>query len=135
MTTVELRTSIVAELNQMSVEMLESVQHYVQRLRRPARTVNRTAATEEVPDIVLSLLGAGTPVSDDDLNARKAIEAMRRQSEQNGNVRLTLDDINNEIQQTRAARRVAGLCSQRLRGIASHAPKNFDYKKELENRF
>ena len=72
MTTVELRTSIVAELNQMSVEMLESVQHYVQRLRRPARTVNRTAATEEVPDIVLSLLGAGTPVSDDDLNARKA---------------------------------------------------------------
>ena len=24
------------------------------------------------PDIVLSLLGAGTPVSDDDLNARKA---------------------------------------------------------------
>ena len=60
---------------------------------------------------------------------------MRRQSEQNGNDRLTLDDINNEIQQTRAARRAAGLCSQRLRGIASHAPKNFDYKKELENRF
>ena len=68
-------------------------------------------------------------------NACKAIEAMRRQSEKNGNDRLTLDDINNEIQQTRAARRVAGLCSQRLRGIASHAPKNFDYKKELENRF
>ena len=60
---------------------------------------------------------------------------MRRQSEKNGNDRLTLDDINNEIQQTRAARRAAGLCSQRLRGIASHAPKNFDYKKELENRF
>ena len=72
MTTVELRTSIVAELNQMSVEMLESVQHYVQRLRRPAQTVNRTAATEEVPDIVLSLLGAGTHVDDNDLNARKA---------------------------------------------------------------
>ncbi len=28
MTTVELRTSIVAELDQMSVEMLESVSHY-----------------------------------------------------------------------------------------------------------
>ena len=39
---------------------------------------------------------------------------MRRQSEQNGNDRLTLDDINNEIQQTRAARRSAGLCSQRM---------------------
>ena len=33
MTTVELRTSIVAELDQMSAEMLESVQHYVKRLR------------------------------------------------------------------------------------------------------
>ena len=72
MTTVELRTSIVAELDQMSVEMLESVQHYVRRLRRHARTGNKTAAKEEVPDIVLSLLGAGTPVADDDLNARKA---------------------------------------------------------------
>ena len=73
MTTVELRTSIVAELDQMSVEMLESVQHYVRHLRRHARTVNKTAAKEEeVPDIVLSLLGAGTRVADDDLNARKA---------------------------------------------------------------
>ena len=47
MTTVELRSSIVADLDQMSVEMLENVQHY-------------------------GLLGAGTPVAADDLNARKA---------------------------------------------------------------
>ena len=47
-------------------------------------------------------------------NACKAIEAMRRQSEKNGNDRLTLDDISNEIQQTRAARRSSGLCSQRM---------------------
>ena len=72
MTTVELRKSILAELDQMSVEMLENVLHYVRRLRRHARTANRTAAKEEIPDIVLSLLGAGTPVTDDDLNARKA---------------------------------------------------------------
>ena len=72
MTTVELRSSIVAELDQMSVEMLESVQHYVRHLRRHARTGNKTAKEEEVPDIVLSLLGAGIPVADDDLNARKA---------------------------------------------------------------
>ena len=72
MTTVELRSSIVADLDQMSVEMLESVQHYVRHLRRHARTGNKTAAKEEVPDIVLSLLGAGTPVADDDLNARNA---------------------------------------------------------------
>ena len=32
----------------------------------------RTAANEAVPDIVLSLLGAGEPVADDDLNAREA---------------------------------------------------------------
>ena len=72
MTTVELRSSIMADLDQMSIEMLESVQHYVRRLRRHACTVNKTAAKEEVPDIVLSLLGAGTHVDDNDLNARKA---------------------------------------------------------------
>ena len=54
----------------MSVEMLESVQHYVRRLRRQARPSRRTAANEAVPDIVLSLLGAGEPLADDDLNAR-----------------------------------------------------------------
>ena len=46
MTTVELRTSIVAELDQMSVEMLESVQHYVRRLRRHARPTRRASATK-----------------------------------------------------------------------------------------
>ncbi len=46
MTTVELRTSIMAELDQMSVEMLESVSHYVSRLRRHTRPVRRTAAKQ-----------------------------------------------------------------------------------------
>ena len=44
MTTVELRTSIAAELDQMSVDMLESVSRYVRRLRRHARPVRRTTA-------------------------------------------------------------------------------------------
>ena len=39
--------------------------------------------------------------------ARQAIEAMRSQSEQNGNDAMTLDDINNEIRQVRAARKAA----------------------------
>lgn len=39
MTTVELRTSIAAELDQMNAEMLESVSRYVSRLRRRARVV------------------------------------------------------------------------------------------------
>ncbi len=37
--------------------------------------------------------------------ARQAIEAMRRQSEQNGNDTMTLDDINDEILQARATRK------------------------------
>ena len=44
MTTVELRTSIVAELDQMSAEMLESVSRYVSRLRRRGRTSRRDAS-------------------------------------------------------------------------------------------
>ena len=46
MTTVELRSSIMAELDQMSVEMLESVQHYVRRLRRHSRPTKRAIATK-----------------------------------------------------------------------------------------
>ncbi len=37
--------------------------------------------------------------------ARQAIEDMRRQSEQNGNDAMTLDDINEEILQARATRK------------------------------
>ena len=33
---------------------------------------NKAAEEQAVPDIVLSLLGAGEPVSEDDLNAREA---------------------------------------------------------------
>ena len=70
MTTVELRTSIMADLDQMSAEMLESVSRYVKRLRRHAITSDHVNV--DVPDVVLSLLGAGVPIADDDLNARNA---------------------------------------------------------------
>lgn len=46
MTTIELRTSILADLDEMSVEMLESVSHYVKRLRCHARPARRTATAE-----------------------------------------------------------------------------------------
>ena len=43
MTTLELKTSIVADLDQMNVEMLKSVSHYVKKLRqRPQSTIGRT---------------------------------------------------------------------------------------------
>lgn len=38
--------------------------------------------------------------------ARSAVEAMRNQSELNGNAAMSLEDINREIQQVRQARRV-----------------------------
>lgn len=37
--------------------------------------------------------------------ARKAIDAMRQQSEQNGNAEMTLEDINKEIRQSRIERK------------------------------
>lgn len=37
--------------------------------------------------------------------AREAIQAMRRQSEENGNDTMSLDDINNEIRMARQARK------------------------------
>lgn len=46
MTTVELRTSIMEELDQMSAEMLESVSHYVKRLRRHARSARQATTTQ-----------------------------------------------------------------------------------------
>ena len=35
---------------------------------------SKAAAEQSVPDVVLSLLGAGEPVADDDLNAREAYQ-------------------------------------------------------------
>ena len=39
------------------------------------------------------------------IRAKKAIDAMRQQSEQNGNAEMTLEDINEEIRQARIERR------------------------------
>lgn len=54
MTTIELRTSIAAELDQMSVEMLESVSRYVKRLRHHPRTVKDTVPSNQVATDELS---------------------------------------------------------------------------------
>lgn len=37
-----------------------------------SRLTSSREETEEIPDIVLNLLGAGAPVDDDDINGRKA---------------------------------------------------------------
>ena len=45
MTAIELRTTITADLDQMSVEMLESVSRYVRRLRHHTRSVRPQTVT------------------------------------------------------------------------------------------
>ena len=55
MTTIELRTSIAAELDQMSVEMLESVSRYVKRLRHhpcPRMFLQRVKQEEPSPNVL-----------------------------------------------------------------------------------
>ena len=47
MTTIELRTSIMADLDKMSVEMLESVSHYVRRLSRRTRSSQRAVSASQ----------------------------------------------------------------------------------------
>lgn len=58
MTAIELRTSITAELDQMSAEMLESVSRYVKRLRhrtRPARRIVRSHQSEGADAVTAGL--------------------------------------------------------------------------------
>ena len=51
MTTIELKRSILAELDQMSLEMLENVSYYVRRLSRHARNTRKTVSKEDVSDV------------------------------------------------------------------------------------
>ena len=53
MTTVELRTSILTELDQMSVEMLENVSHYVKRLRRHTRPLRQADTAQSKREAAL----------------------------------------------------------------------------------
>ena len=47
-----------------------------------SRLTSSREETEEIPDIVLSLLGAGAPVDDDDINGRKAYYGRLEQKHQ-----------------------------------------------------
>lgn len=84
METMQLRAELFRELNPMldSDEMLRKMIAYVRSLFAAQQQEQQSAQ-----------------------KARQAIEAMRLQSEQNGNADMTLDDINEEIRQVRAARK------------------------------
>lgn len=61
MTTVELRTSIVEDLDQMNIEMLESVSRYVKRLRRHSRPLRQVAKVLEHQQVATSASTEITP--------------------------------------------------------------------------
>ena len=99
MTTVELRTSITAELDQMSVEMLESVSRYVSRLRRRARSSRRVSSVQDRREAAmlfvknLSVQG-GLPVPSDE----SGIDALVDEKRDQGSVPLiTINSIINLI--------------------------------------
>lgn len=50
------------------ISLTELIKEYLSHLQ----VKDTTYEEEEIPDVVLSLLGAGTPVEDDDINGRKA---------------------------------------------------------------
>ena len=75
MTAVELRTSITADLEQMSLEMLESVSRYVKRLRHRPRSAKTTIKTDEeestigiTPGVARLCTGHSWEVSDEELD-------------------------------------------------------------------
>ena len=53
MTTIELRTSIMADLDKMSIEMLENVSHYVRRLSRRTRLSQRAVSASRKRDAAM----------------------------------------------------------------------------------
>ena len=57
MTTIELRTSIAAELDQMSAEMLESVSRYVKRLRHHSRPTRRAVQSRHIENADAQVAG------------------------------------------------------------------------------
>ncbi len=67
----------VAEWMQRQIEaiLLEMTLAQRQKKEKPATAPqhrHKLVETDPVPDVVLSLLGAGKPLADDDLNARNA---------------------------------------------------------------
>ena len=58
---------------QKNEDSLDSYAHRIARIRKLLTTQSNTLAGKTaMPDIVFSLLGAGVPVADNDLNAREA---------------------------------------------------------------
>jgi len=64
--------SIYSQAQQVAQTRGLSIDKVVENFLRAFISRSKTATEQEIPDIVMSLVGAGSPVADDDLNARQA---------------------------------------------------------------
>ena len=85
MTTIELRTSIAADLEQMSLEMLESVSRYVKRLRLhpcAAQAKEKTEAEQNsieiTPGVARLCTGHSWNVTDEELDQMRYEHLMEK---------------------------------------------------------
>jgi hypothetical protein len=85
--------------------MMETMQLRAELFRQMNPMLDSDVMLKKMIAYVKSLFAAQQAEQAAAQRARQAIEAMRLQSEQNGNDAMTLDDINNEIRQARAARK------------------------------
>ena len=85
--------------------MMETMQLRAELFRQMNPMLDSDVMLKKMIAYVKSLFAAQQAEQAAAQRARQAIEAMRLQSEQNGNDAMTLDDINDEIRQVRAARK------------------------------
>lgn len=63
---------IYSQAQQVAKSRGLSIDKVVENFLRAFISRSKTSTEQEIPDIVMSLVGAGSPVADDDLNARQA---------------------------------------------------------------
>ena len=70
--------SATAYAHQKGMDLSALIESYLVRLTK----IHAQTETDEIPDVVQSLLGAGAPVDEDDLNGRKAYYSYLAQKHQ-----------------------------------------------------
>ena len=64
--------------NERGIKLSAMIESFLSRITK----AQEAEQTEEIPEVVHSLLGAGTPVDEDDLNGRKAYYAYLEEKHQ-----------------------------------------------------
>ena len=74
-------------------------------------------------------------ISVDETLIERALPAFEDKKAVRGWMQSQIESILIQMASSHARKPAAQKLSQRLRGIAAQAPRDFDYKKELEQRF